>query len=226
MPKKFITERDIVESVKNGAKTIHVDSDTLLTPSARDAALQHHIQIVDSSNVSGSAAKGFDTVMLLPPKSQNTSNNGTVIALGSDHGGFQLKEVLKQFLSELGYTVADVGTDSEEACDYPDFAFAVATMVASGRASKGIMIDGVGVASAIAANKVPGVRAVPCYNEFVAKSSREHNDANVLTLGARVVGSEMAKSIVKIWMETPFGGGRHQARVDKIGEVEKRFSKQ
>jgi ribose 5-phosphate isomerase B len=160
------------------------------------------------------------------PKGSGSPSSGAVIAIGSDHGGFRLKETLKQYVVELGYSVADVGTSSEEACDYPDFAYAVASMVASGQATRGIMIDGVGVASAIVANKVPGIRAVPCYDEFVAKSSREHNDANVLTLGGRIVGSELAKSIVKIWLETWFGGGRHQGRVQKIADIEQRFSKE
>ena len=161
---------------------------------------------------------------MISPTSKNPVLKETVVALGSDHGGYRLKETLKGYLAELGYTVADVGTDSEEACDYPDFAYAVAAMVASGEAEKGIMIDGVGVASAIVANKVPGVRAVPCYDEFVAKSSREHNDANVLTLGGRVIGSELAKSLVRTWLDTWFGGGRHQSRVKKITDIEQRFS--
>ncbi|HEY6953123.1 MAG TPA: ribose 5-phosphate isomerase B [Bacteroidota bacterium] len=224
MPRKVITEQDIVELAKKGEKVLRIDSDTILTPSAKDAALLHKIRITSLHEPSPHTNKGVDSVTVVEPKSKNASTNATMVALGSDHGGFRLKEALKQYLGELGYTVADVGTNSEEACDYPDFAYAVATMVASGRASKGIMIDGVGVASAIVANKVPGVRAVPCYDEFVARSSREHNDANVLTLGGRIVGSELAKSIVKIWLETWFGGGRHQARVDKIRDVEQRYS--
>jgi len=165
------------------------------------------------------------TPAMFKPGTDNPSKNHTTIALGSDHGGYRLKEVLRKFLVEEGYAVVDVGTDSEEACDYPDFAFAVARTVASGQAARGIMIDGVGVASAIVANKVPGIRAVPCYDEFVARSSREHNNANVLTLGGRVVGSEMAKAIVRIWLETGFAGGRHEGRVSKIADIEKRFSK-
>ncbi|MCI0708503.1 MAG: ribose 5-phosphate isomerase B [Ignavibacteriae bacterium] len=136
-----------------------------------------------------------------------------------------MKEQLKSFLLDAGYTVADVGTNSEQACDYPDFAFAVATLVSSGQAAKGIMVDGVGVASAMVANKVPGVRAANCTSEFAARSSREHNDANVLTLGGRVLGIESAKAITKVWLETWFGGGRHQARVQKISDIEKRYSK-
>lgn len=147
------------------------------------------------------------------------------IALGSDHGGFLLKEALKVYLTEQGNHIIDVGTDSEQPCDYPDFAYAVASLVASNKAERGIMIDSVGVAPAIVANKVPGVRAVPCYDEFVARSSREHNNANVLTLGGKVLGIEIVKSIVKCWLNTPFAGGRHLPRVNKISDVEKRFLK-
>ena len=119
----------------------------------------------------------------------------------------------------------DVGTNSEDACDYPDYAYAVARIVAKGEAWRGIMIDATGVASSIVCNKVPGVRAAACFNEFVAQSSREHNDANVLTLGAKVLGPELIKSVVRVWLETWFGGGRHKKRVDKISDVEKRFTK-
>jgi ribose 5-phosphate isomerase B len=226
MIKKLITEQDVVEMAKRGEKVLRVDAATMMTPSAKDAALEHHIQITYSHDATSPKGQSVSTVAYVPSKVGNSPNSSAVIALGSDHGGYRLKETLKQYVGELGYSVADVGTNSEEACDYPDFAYAVAAMVASGQASRGIMIDGVGVASAIVANKVPGIRAVPCYDEFVARSSREHNDANVLTLGGRIVGSELAKSIVKVWLETWFGGGRHQARVQKISDVEKRFTTQ
>jgi ribose 5-phosphate isomerase B len=226
MAKKLITERDVLECAKRGEKVLRADSDTILTPAARDAALQHHIEITNSQKTPTSKGGSVGAITYSPAKAGNSPNTSTVIAFGSDHGGYRLKETLKQYIGELGYAVVDVGTSSEEACDYPDFAYAVATLVASGQASRGIMIDGVGVASAIVANKVPGIRAVPCYDEFVARSSREHNDANVLTLGGRVVGSELAKSIVKVWLETGFGGGRHQARVQKISDVERRYSAQ
>lgn len=223
MAKKLITDRDVLQKVKEGAKTLFIDGDTILTPSARDSAFQHNLKIMQSADPGFPKGKGVEGLSLSSPKSGNSPNASVVIAIGSDHGGFRLKEALKQYVTELGYSVADVGTNSEEACDYPDFAYAVATMVASGQAAKGVMIDGVGVASAIVANKIPGIRAVPCFDEFVARSSREHNDANVLTLGGRVVGSELAKSIVKIWLETWFGGGRHQSRVQKIADIEKRY---
>jgi ribose 5-phosphate isomerase B len=224
MAKKLITERDVLELANAGTNVLRVDANTVLTPSAKDVAFQRHIQIIVSQEASSPKSRSVEAISTIPPKSGSSPNASTLIALGSDHGGYRLKEALKQYVGELGFSVADVGTNSEDACDYPDFAYAVAAMVASGQASRGIMIDGVGVASAIVANKVPGIRAVPCYDEFVARSSREHNDANVLTLGGRIVGTELAKSIVKIWLETWFGGGRHQARVQKITDVEQRYS--
>jgi ribose 5-phosphate isomerase B len=148
-----------------------------------------------------------------------------VVALGADHGGFALKETLKEFVAGLGYRVVDCGTNSAEAVDYPDFAYAVARLVASGEAWRGIVVDGAGIGSAMAANKVPGVRAALCYDHATAVNSREHNDANVLTLGAGLLGASLAKQIVQTWLATAFGGGRHQRRVDKIVEIEKRFLK-
>lgn len=224
MAKKLVTEKDIVEAARKGLKSFLVDEHTVLTPSARDAAVQYRIEL--SRDVAGSTKHGgLEEVRLFSPHDPKSPTAKVVVALGSDHGGFSMKEMLRSFIVDLGYTVADVGTNSEQACDYPDFAYAVASMVAQGSAHKGIMIDGVGVASAIVANKIPGVRAVPCYSEFVAQSSREHNDANVLTLGGRVLGSEAAKSIVKLWLSTWFGGGRHQQRVNKIADIEKRYMK-
>ena len=148
------------------------------------------------------------------------------IALGADHGGYHLKETLKAHVSSLGYEVIDCGTNSAEAVDYPDFAYAVARLVSEGKAWRGIVIDGAGIGSAMAANKVPGVRAALCYDHATAVNSREHNDANVLTLGAGLIGPNLAKQIAETWLKTEFGGGRHAKRVDKIVEIEKRFLKQ
>lgn len=225
MTKKLITERDVNEIVSSGSKVLRIEPGSILTPAAKDAILQNHVETVVSGDAAPPSAKSAGPVSLTKATSNDPSKPSPVIVLGSDHGGYKLKETLKKYLADGGYTIADVGTDSEEACDYPDFAFAVAKMVESGQAVRGIMIDGVGVASAIVANKVPGIRAVPCYDEFVARSSREHNDANVLTLGGRIVGSELAKSIVKIWLDTPFAGGRHEGRVGKIRDVEQRYLK-
>lgn len=146
------------------------------------------------------------------------------IIIGSDHGGFEMKKELIKFLRGEGYEVADYGCYSTEAVDYPDIALLVSQEVSISLETRGILIDGTGVASAIAANKVPGIRATPCTDEFTANSAREHNDANVLTLGARVLGVGLAINIVKIWLKTPFGGGRHEKRVDKIAAIEKSFS--
>jgi ribose 5-phosphate isomerase B len=156
---------------------------------------------------------------------QRQVSSKKVIALGADHGGFELKEALKADLKTLGFEVNDVGTKSKEAVDYPDFAHAVAQAVGSGNAWRGIMIDGAGIGSCIVANKVPGVRAGMAYDYSSAVNSREHNDTNVLTLGAGLIGVNLAKQIVKTWLNTEFAGGRHTARVDKIKSVEKKYLK-
>ena len=147
------------------------------------------------------------------------------IAIGSDHGGYELKEILKTELAGQGYEVVDCGTNSKEAVDYPDFALAVAQKVSAGDVWRGIVIDGAGIGSCMTANKVPGVRAAMCYDYASASNSREHNDANVLTLGAGLIGTNQAKLIVKTWLATEFGGGRHQKRIDKIINIEKQFLK-
>jgi ribose 5-phosphate isomerase B len=153
------------------------------------------------------------------------SDASPVIALGADHGGYALKEELKTFIAGLGYAVVDCGAHAADPVDYPDLAYAVARLVSAGQAWRGIVVDGAGIGSAMAANKVPGVRAALCYDHATAVNSREHNDANVLTLGAGLVGPALARQIVQTWLATAFGGGRHQRRVDKISEIEKRFLK-
>ena len=147
------------------------------------------------------------------------------IAVGADHGGFALKEAIRRSLEERGYPVHDCGTTSDASVDYPDFAHAVARLVADGTCAAGIVVDGAGIGSAMAANKVPGVRAALCYDLSTARNAREHNHANVLTLGARLVGTGLALDIVAEWLATPWGPGRHAARVDKITEIERRYSK-
>lgn len=143
------------------------------------------------------------------------------VAIGADHGGYPLKEILKSYLEENGYSVIDCGTTSTDSVDYPDFARAVAMQVQTKKAWRGIMIDGAGIGSCMAANKVSGVRAAMCYDHATAYNSREHNNANLLTLGAGLIGTSLAKQIVKTFLETEFGGGRHAHRVDKIMEIEK-----
>lgn len=143
-----------------------------------------------------------------------------VIAIGSDHGGFHLKEDIKEYLLELGYTYEDFGTHSTASVDYPDIAQAVAKEVASGAFSRGILICGTGIGIGISANKVHGIRAALCHDTFSARAARAHNNANILTMGERVIGKGLARDIVKIWLETEFDGGRHAIRVDKIEKLD------
>lgn len=143
------------------------------------------------------------------------------IALGSDHAGFDLKEKIKQKLSAQGVIVDDHGTDSTASCDYPDFARAVAEEVTAHGADLGILVCSTGIGMSIAANKVPGIRAAKVDTEFEAARSREHNDANVLTLGASVIDENAAFRIVDKWLATPFAGGRHERRVEKIAAIER-----
>ncbi|MBA2732313.1 MAG: ribose 5-phosphate isomerase B [Acidobacteria bacterium] len=148
-----------------------------------------------------------------------------MVAVGADHGGFQMKEELKSLLKSLGHRVHDYGTNSEDAVDYPDFAHAVARAVADTHADAGIIIDGAGVGSCMTANKVPGVRAAACYSIAVAKNSREHNDANVLTLGSKTITSAEMREIVSAWLSTEISEDRHRKRVDKIVAIEKQYQR-
>jgi ribose 5-phosphate isomerase B len=159
------------------------------------------------------------------PSVQAVTSGKKVVAIGADHGGYEMKEALKPELSSLGFEIQDLGTNSKEAVDYPDFAHAVAQAVSSGKAWRGIVIDGAGIGSCIVANKVPGVRAGMAYDYSSAVNSREHNDTNVLTLGAGLIGTNLAKQIVKTWLTTEFAGGRHTPRLDKIKSVEKKYLK-
>ena len=142
------------------------------------------------------------------------------IAVGADHGGLPLKEKIGFELRQAGYKVHDVGTDSTDAVDYPDFAHEVARLVADGTCSEGIVVDGAGIGSAMVANKVPGIRAALCYDLSTARNSREHNHANVLTLGAGLICPSLAWQIVQEWLATPWGEGRHARRVDKITDID------
>ena len=134
-----------------------------------------------------------------------------------------MKQELIMFLRESGCSVQDCGTDGVDSVDYPDYAYAVARLVADGRAERGIIVDGVGIGSCMAANKVPGIRAAMCYDLSTARNSREHNDANVLTLGGKMIDLQLARQIVQSWLSTAFAGGRHGRRVDKIMDIERRF---
>ncbi|MDW8552855.1 MULTISPECIES: ribose 5-phosphate isomerase B [Staphylococcus] len=145
------------------------------------------------------------------------------IAIGNDHVGFELKPAIKTYLKELGHEVIDIGTNSSERTNYPDYGKQVATSVVEKKADLGILICGTGIGISIAANKVSGIRAVVCSEPYTAKLSREHNNTNILAFGSRVIGSELAKMIVKEWLEAKFEGGRHQDRIDSISEIENKY---
>ncbi|MFO7931055.1 MAG: ribose 5-phosphate isomerase B [Thermodesulfobacteriota bacterium] len=140
------------------------------------------------------------------------------IAIGSDHAGYELKEFIKQQISNLGYEADDFGTHGTESVDYPDYGMQVARAIDSGDYDRGILICGTGLGMSMVANRHSGVRAALCHDPFSAMMSRKHNDANILVLGGRVIGTELARQIVKTWLETPFEGGRHQARLEKFCE--------
>ena len=146
-----------------------------------------------------------------------------VIALGADHAGWELKEALKAWLIEKGHQVQDFGTHSPESVDYPDYALQVAESVASGKAERGLLVCGTGIGMTMTANKVPGIRAALCSDPFVARMSREHNDANILALGGRLMDKELVLEILQMWLSTDFAGGRHEGRLGKIAQIERRF---
>jgi len=194
-----------------------IPDDALITPLARQVAMERGIKFVPAS--SGETNRpGQPAVNSSPSASQKT------IALGADHGGFELKERIHQALRDQGFEIIDCGTHSKESVDYPDFALAVAQLVANGQAWRGIIVDGAGIGSCMTANKVPGVLAAMCYDQATAVNSREHNNANVLTLGAGLVGTNLALQIVQTWLATPFGGDRHARRVEKIKAIERRYA--
>ncbi|HEY7202940.1 MAG TPA: ribose 5-phosphate isomerase B [Methylomirabilota bacterium] len=148
----------------------------------------------------------------------------STIALGADHAGYGLKEALKAWLINHGYQVLDLGTHSAESVDYPDYAALVAESVVDHKVERGLLICGTGIGMSMAANKVPGVRAALCGDLYTARMSREHNDANVLVLGGRLMGADMAADILRAWLETDFAAGRHARRVEKIADIEARHA--
>jgi ribose 5-phosphate isomerase B len=202
--KPVITEDD-VRGLERGS-VLRIGENSRLTPLAADIVKDRGIEVV--RRIPRSGLKQIRTV-----------------AVGADHGGYPMKEELKGFLAELGHRVHDFGTDSESAVDYPDFAHAVARAVADGTAEVGIVIDGAGVGSAMTANKVPGVRAAACYSVEVARNSREHNGANVLTLGSKTISSGEMREIVKAWLGTELTEDRHRKRVGKIEAIERQYSR-
>jgi ribose 5-phosphate isomerase B len=215
--KPLITAADLERVAHNSE--LAVTDDTLITPLAREEAERRGITFRVNS------ARGSEPPSSASAGESSTEKSARVVAIGADHGGFDLKQQLKGHLRDWGYQVLDLGTGSAEAVDYPDFAEAVGNTVARGEAWLGIVLDSAGIGSSIAANKVPGVRAALCYDRATARNSREHNDANVLTLGAKLIAPEAAREIVAVWLSTPFAGGRHQRRVDKIRSIEERSAK-
>jgi len=179
----------------------------IVTPSARETAASRGVRILELPAEELSA--------LAPPEK--------TVAMGADHGGYRLKELLKPVFESLGLSPRDVGVHDTNPADYPDIALKVAELVAGGSARRGVIIDGAGIGSCMAANKVPGIRAALCYDKASARNSREHNDSNVLTLGARLLTETQAEEVLRTWLATPFAGGRHQMRVDKIMQIERQY---
>jgi len=192
---KLITEAEIRDARATGR--LAVSGGAIVTPAARDLARRLGVALIESS-----------------PTVART------LALGADHGGYRLKEALKGPVRDLGFEIEDVGCHSSESVDYPVYAARVAGLVADGRAQFGIMIDGAGIGSAMVANKIPGVRAALCYDLTTASNAREHNNANVLTLGGTLLGERLAGDIVKTFLSTAFAGGRHQRRVTMIDALD------
>lgn len=145
------------------------------------------------------------------------------LAIGSDHGGFELKDYIKEYLDKKGIEYIDYGTDSDESVDYPDFGHKIAEAIKNGECERGIVVCGTGIGISIAANKVPGIRCALCSDTYSARMSREHNNANILALGGRILGRDLALEIVETWIKAEFEGGRHERRVNKISEIEDKY---
>lgn len=215
----LITQQDLHDVPAGGE--FMLPASPMVTPLARQAAMERRITLLPAGGA-GSSAPVRPLPAVLEAASPGPAGPKRV-AIGADHGGFELKEGLKTQIRELGYEVLDCGTDSTESVDYPDIALSVAQLVARGEAWRGILVDGAGIGSCMAANKVPGIRAAMCYDEATAVNSREHNAANVLTLGAGLTGPSLSRRIVETWLRTPSGGERHARRVGKIMDIERRF---
>lgn len=218
MSRRVVTERDVKQAARE-KRALELPADAIVTPAARDAAEKLGVRlekrgewgVVPSGEMQNPGAHRQE-----PPPTPHAS----VVAMGADHGGFRLKEALKPIIDQAGFEVLDVGTHSTDAVDYPDFALSVAQQVQEGAAAFGIMVDGAGIGSAMVANKVPGIRAALCYDVTTAQNAREHNNANVLTLGGGLIGERLAGEIVKAFLTTAFGGGRHARRVAKIDALD------
>ncbi len=200
--KSFLTDNDL-QGLEFGS-TVRVSAGVKLTPLAQDLVAENGLVLVEKVT-------------------RDTNFKVSSVAIGCDHGGFETKEMLKKHLTALGLKVRDFGTDSKDAVDYPDFAHAVARAVAENVAEAGIIIDGAGIGSAMAANKVNGVRAAACYSEELARNSREHNGANVLTLGSGQNSKDEIKRIVETFLTSDISESRHKKRVGKIDAIERQY---
>jgi ribose 5-phosphate isomerase B len=209
--KKLITEKDLIDLERKGIKVVVKNEQTIFTPLALDRIRSSKFTIVEH---------GKDKSDSNSNSSKPISNSANKIIIGSDHTGFKTKNNLTKNLLEKGYEILDAGTFDENPSDYPDLAKIVASRVANGEFNFGILIDASGIPSAIVANKFRGIRAATCYNAFSAKSSRAHNNSNVLVVGAKALGEETIKIIVDEWLLTKFEGGRHQKRLDKVNDIE------
>ncbi len=219
VPKASVNSPEATVTRDESSKTVITEDDV------RDLESGDVLRIAQGARLTSLAAdlvkeKNIEIVRRVPRRGSTASK---LIAVGADHGGFKMKEELKAFLRELGHQVHDFGTSSEDAVDYPDFAYAVAKSVSEGGSEVGIVIDGAGVGSAMTANKVPGVRAAACYSAAVARNSREHNGANVLTLGSKTIDSAEMRDIVNAWLTTDLTEDRHRKRVEKIEAIERQF---
>lgn len=202
--KHVITEHEIRNAVPGD--TLRIDDDAMLTPLAQDLVKERGIQLERVRRRSAARKKK--------------------IALGADHGGFEMKEQVKNLLNDLGHAYQDFGTHSTDAVDYPDYAHLVARAVANKTCDLGIVVDGAGIGSCMTANKVPGVRAAMCYDTASARNSREHNGANVLTLGGKMISADLMREIVGAWLATDLTEDRHRRRVEKIDAIEREYLKQ
>jgi ribose 5-phosphate isomerase B len=201
--KQVITEHEL--RMINAGDTLRIDEGAIITPLVADLIRERGVNI--------------ERVR------RRTAARRHRIALGADHGGFEMKELVKRVLADLGHDFQDFGTHSTEAVDYPDYAHAVARAVARGGCDLGIIVDGAGIGSCMVANKVPGVRASLCYDEASARNSREHNGANVLTLGGKMISSDLMREIVRAWLSSELTEDRHRRRVSKIDAIEREYLK-
>ncbi len=214
---RVVTERDVRAAAKVGRLVLPAHA--IVTPAARELARRLGVALESAER--GATSGEHEMGRSQPGAGSRDQQEKTTVAIGADHGGFHLKEALKPAIAELGCGVIDVGCYSPDSVDYPVFAAQVADRVACGDAQFGVMIDGAGLGSAMVANKIPGLRAALCYDLTTAQNAREHNNANVLTLGGTLIGERLASEIVRVFLGTPFAGGRHARRVAMIDALDR-----